>query len=279
MRTPATPSAVPGEPASQETAITASDDEDAETPLSVGQRHDRLGEWKDDMAAYSRAIELDPNLIKARTALGRALLEKAKLAGAEERQGWLIESEGALKTVSDLAPLNPDLSCNLSKLYLAWVQLVEEDQQDELFEKALLYSDQALILSLDTTDLWNERAQVFVGMGDVEQAKAAYEESLAIDDKSAHTHLSIGKLYTAQAQWEDAVAAFSRGIELDPELTETYSNLGYVYSKMGSMEAALSAHSQAIESSPRDYRNHLMANPGFEGDLILTIRIAEQGGE
>jgi cyclophilin family peptidyl-prolyl cis-trans isomerase/Flp pilus assembly protein TadD/ribosomal protein L40E len=244
------------EPVTATAPPSVTDDEDAQTYLTMGQRHERLGEWEDAIAAYQRAIELDPNLVEAYAALGRALLEKANTTIGEERQMWLLESEQAFLQARDLAPLNPDHPRNLSKLYLTWAQLVAGDQRDELFEKALLYSDQALSLSPDTADIWNERAQIFTAMGDIEQAMAVYQQSLAIDDEYAQTHLSIGRLYTAQAQWEDAVAAYSRAIELDPDLTEAYGNLGYVYTQMGDMEAALSAYSEAVQSSPRNYLNY-----------------------
>ena len=220
-----------------------------------GLSSERLGQWDAAIPLYQEATTLVEDEDFYYLFLGRALLEKGTAASGEERQLWLLESERALQQAFETAPLNPDHSRNLSKLYLSWGQLTTGEQRAELFDEALAYSDQALSLSPNTADIWNERAQIFAAMDDIEQAKAVYQESLSIDDEYAKTHLSIGKLYTTRAEWDEAVEAYSRAIELNPKLTEAYSNLGYVYSQMGDMEAALAVYVEAVERSPRNYLN------------------------
>lgn len=221
-----------------------------------GLSSERLGQWDAAVPLYQEATTLVSDEDFYYLFLGRALLEKGNTARGEERRLWLLESEKALQTAREIAPLNADHSRNLSKLYLSWGQLTTGEQRAELFDDALAYSDQALSLSPNTADIWNERAQIFAAMDDIGQAKEVYQESLSIDDEYAKTHLSIGKLYTTQAEWEHAVEAYSRAIELNPKLIEAYSNLGYVYSQMGDMEAALEIYLKAVERQPRNYLNH-----------------------
>ena len=221
-----------------------------------GLSSERLGQWDAAIPLYQGATDLAANEDFYYLFLGRSLLEKGNAASGEEREMWLLESESALLEAFEIAPLNPDHSRNLSKLYLSWAQLTTDQNRADIFNKALAYSDQALSLSPNTADIWNERAQIFVAMDDIEQAKAVYRESLSIDDEYAKTHLSIGKLYTAQSEWDEAAAAYIRALELNPKLTEAYSNLGYVYSQMGNTEAALEVYEEAAETNPGNYLNH-----------------------
>ena len=220
-----------------------------------GLSSERLGQWDAAIPLYQEATNLADNEDFYYLFLGRALLEKGSAAGGEERKVWLLESEKALQSAFGIAPLNPDHSRNLSKLYLSWAQLTTGEQRSELYDQALAYSDQALSLSPNTADIWNERAQIFAAMDNIEQAEAVYQESLAIDDEYAKTHLSIGQLYTARGEWEEAASAYSRAIELNPKLSEAYSNLGYVYSQLGDIQAALDVYEEAAEISPRNYLN------------------------
>ena len=205
---------------------------------------------------YQEATNLATNEDFYYLFLGRALLQKANTVSGEEQQWWLQESESALLTAFEIAPLNPDHSRNLAKLYLSWAKLAPDAQRADLYEQALHYSDQAISLSPRTADIWNERAQIYVAMGDIEQAQAVYEQSLAIDDRYARTHLSLGNLYTAQADWEEAEQAFRRAIELNPKLNEAYSNLGYVYTQLGDLQAARKIYAEAVDRNPKNYVHH-----------------------
>ena len=220
-----------------------------------GLSSERLGQWDAAIPLYQEATNLAESEDFYYLFLGRALLEKGNAASGAERQMWLQESANALQSAFEIAPLNPDHSRNLSKLYLSWAQLMTGEERSELYDQALAYSDQALSLSPNTADIWNERAQIFAAMNDIEQAKAVYQRSLSIDDEYAKTHLSIGKLLTTQSEWDEAASAYSRAIELNPKLSEAYSNLGYVYSQIGDMQAALEVYEEAAERSPRNYLN------------------------
>ncbi len=221
-----------------------------------GLSSERLNQWNVAIEFYSRATDLVEEEDFYYLFLGRALLQKAGTASGTARESWLRESEQALLTAFEMAPLNPDHSRNLSKLYLTWAGYSTGGQRAELVDQALVYSSQAISLSPNTADIWNERAQIYATTGDIEQATAVYEESLAIDDEYAKTHLDMGRLYTTQEQWAEAAAEYSRAIDLNPKLTEAYSGLGNAYSQMGNMERALEAHATAAERDPDNYAHY-----------------------
>ncbi len=225
----------------------------ADIVYKQGLSSERAGGWDAAIYLYQQATELAPNEDFYYLFLGRAAMEKAKASQGEERETWLEESETALQKAREIAPLNTDHSRNLSKLYLTWATLSTGKRKGELLDRALELSGDALELSPNTVDIWNERAQVFVATGDYEGALDTYEQSLARDDEYAQTHLALAQLHTQQQEWDQAIAAAERVVELSPRMADAFSLLGYAYSQEGDTQAALEAYEQAVELRPQNY--------------------------
>ncbi len=240
-----------------------------------GLSSERLDQWDLAMEFYSGATNLAEDEDFYYLFLGRALLQKAGTVSGAARVSWLLESERALQTAVELAPLNPDHSRNLSKLYLTWAGFSTGEQRAELVEKALVYSDQAIALSPNTADIWNERAQIYATVGDVEKAKEVYEESLAVDDEYARTHLSLGELYETQERWADAAAEYSRAKELNPKLIEAYSDLGNAYLQMGDVEKAKEVYEESLAIDDEYARTHLFLGRLYEAQERWADAAAE----
>ncbi len=221
-----------------------------------GLSSEKMQQWDAAIAFYEKATELAKDEDFYYLFLGRALMEKGRTTQGEEQDYFLQESEAALKEAREIAPLNTDHSRNLSKLYLSWASLGPVEERTELFNQALEYSSDALHLSPNTADVWNERAQIYTSMGDFEQAEEVYRQSLTLDDGYANTYVSLAGLYTAQQEWEKAAETYQKALELNPKSGEIYSNLGYVYSQMGDLQAALEANLNAVERRPRNYLYH-----------------------
>jgi len=220
-----------------------------------GLSSERMGQWDAAIYFYEQATDRAPDQDFYFLFLGRALMEKGRSSQGPERETWLAQSEEALQTARDIAPLNTDHSRNLSKLYLTWGNLSQGEQRSELFEKALAYSSDARILSPNTADVLNERAQVYLAMGDIEKALETFEESLALDDEYVQTHMALGQLYASQKEWDKAIASYEKAAEISKS-ADIYSNLGYVYSQKGDLDGALSAYMRAVELRPRQYLDH-----------------------
>ncbi len=221
-----------------------------------GLSSEKMQQWDAAIAFYERATDLAKDEDFYYLFLGRALMEKGRSTQGEEQELYLEESEAALQTAREVAPLNTDHSRNLSKLYLSWASLSQGEQRTDLFGQALDYSADAVRLSPNTADVLNERAQIYTSMGDFEKAEQVYQQSLALDDGYAKTYVSLAGLYTAQQQWDKAAETYLKALELNPKSGEIYSNLGYVYSQMGDLEAALEANLKAVERRPRNYLDH-----------------------
>lgn len=225
----------------------------ADIVYKQGLSSERAGQWDAAIYLYQEATRLAPNEDFYYLFLGRAAMEKGKESSGEEREIWLRESERALHQAREIAPLNTDHSRNLSKLYLAWGTLTTGEQRAEFFQKALAMSDDAVKLSPNTADIWNERAQVYATMGDYEGALDTYRQSLEQDDAYHQTHLALAQLYTQHEQWDEAIDSLQRVVELSPRLPDAYSLLGYAQSQVQDTQASIENYEKAVELRPQNY--------------------------
>lgn len=250
-----------------------------------GLSSERLRQWEAAIAFYQEATDLAKDEDFYYLFLGRSFMEKGNTATGQERELWLQESEKALMTARDLAPLNTDHSRNLAKLYLSWGNLSSDEKRTELFNMALTYSSDAISLSPKTADVLNERAQIYTAMGDTEKAQDTYSQSLAVDNEYAKTYLAQGQLYTLLEEWDEAAEAYEKATELSPRSADAYSNLGYIYSKSGNLDAARTAYLKAVELRPQNYLDYqnlavLYYQTGQTDEAILAAKRAlEQAPE
>jgi cyclophilin family peptidyl-prolyl cis-trans isomerase/Flp pilus assembly protein TadD len=262
----------------------------ADTLYKQGLSSEKAGQWDGAIFFYEKAVDLAQRQDFYYLFLGRAYLEKAKVGRAQDREYWLTRSEEALLQARELEPLNTDHSRNLSKLYLTWGNLSQGEARSDLFEQAIRYSSDAISLSPNTADVWNERAQIFIALGDYEQAAQTYRASMALDDEYIQTYLALaelyilqgdaeqaestyreaiqvaprpiraylqlGQLYIRQKDWESARDSFQQAIALKTKSVEAYSGLGYALTQLGDLDAALQAYQEAVRIRPGDYNNH-----------------------
>ncbi len=228
----------------------------ADIVYKEGLSSERVEQWDGAIYLYEHALDLAPNEDFYHLFLGRAYMEAAKRVPSEQRDLWLEESARVLLQAREIAPLNTDHSRNLAKLYLAWGSMKEGEDSRELLEKALAYSSDAVSLSPNTADVRNERAQIYLAMGDYGKAVETYQESLALDDEYVQTHLSLGQLYVEQKKWQQAVQELQRALEIKTKSAEAHSLLAYAYSQIGELEMALDAYQKAAEFRPGNYVDH-----------------------
>jgi cyclophilin family peptidyl-prolyl cis-trans isomerase/tetratricopeptide (TPR) repeat protein len=280
-----------------------------------GLSSEKAGQWDGAIYFYDKAVELAKEQDFYYLFLGRAYLERGKSSPAQERDLWFDESEKALLTAREVAPLNTDHSRNLSKLYLSWGSLNQGQQRTALLDNALAYSTDAVNLSPHTADVWNERAQIYLTLGDYEQALKMYEKSLDLDREYVQTYMFLGELYRSQGEqdraveilqqaieanpsavqahtrlgqvyieqkeWEKALETYQQAIEVAPRSVEAYSGMGYVYTQLGNLEAALQAYARATELKPRDFNNRKNLAIIYQqlGQLDNAIREATEAYE
>jgi len=105
--------------------------------------------------------------------------------------------------------------------------------------------------------VWNLVGLAYWKKGDVAQALASFDQSLAIDDTFAVTYHSLGTVLfdvyqkTGRAEsYERAVAAFERATVLDPGFSAAFHSLGVAYAQAGDFERAIGSLDRALALDP-----------------------------
>lgn len=239
------------------------------------------------VAAYSKAIELDPTNIKAYYFRARiseknqAMSDFYKILSieADDSEGHLIRAW----TYKELHQRDPAL--------LEFGKAIEKAQGQK--EKAAAYSDRgryytlfqkrdyvepsandipgALELSakdftsaiaLDPTDpsYFHNRANSYLGLSKYDLAIDDLNAGIKLDPKSAGLYSARGQTYQMLQKPELAVADLSRAIELEgPDnlfVTLDYMQRAFCYEKLGKFDLAIRDWSILIKMQPKDSSNY-----------------------
>lgn len=243
----------------------------ADVYYKQGNAYDNAGQWDNSIQFYERALQLAPDQDFYYLFLGRAVLEKAKAATtAQERDGWLKQAEQVLQEARSINPLNTDHTANLGRLYRTWAELLrapnEAAQRTEMYQKSLSAYQEAVKLSPNNAQLWNEWGLVYQLMGNMDEALTKYQRSLELDKSFSQTYLLLGdtnrtkgdayrtsgdteKANSSNAQ---AIEAYKKALEFDPNSVQAHSALGFVYSQQGRLPEAIQENLAVLKIAPND---------------------------
>lgn len=198
----------------------------------LGNIYDRLGQYEKAKASYQQAIELNPHNPFPHYGLGnvyRALREYDKAIASYERAN----------------SLEPSLGYPYHGLGQVYRELGRHDDAILAFQQAIY---------INPTDVYphNSLAHVYRVLERYDDAIGVYQQASQIKPNDPYPHHGLGQVYRRLGRYDKAIAAFEQAIELDPLDTYPYNGLGHVYRALGHHEKAISAFQQATELEPSD---------------------------
>lgn len=235
----------------------------------------RQGRYGAAIAAYQRALVLDPRLAGARMDLALAYFKTGQIeAAARNFQKYLALQPGAYRASLLLA--NCDLSLGRYAAALTLTAPFRAGRRDDL---AFAYvRGTALIRSghVRRGEAWINRIMkngnspvVHVMLGDayrqnhkLRQAIAEYQQAVAMDPKMPLAHLWLAEAQLLSGQSGAALVSFQREYALDPTNYETNFYLGYLYAQQGALAKAQPYLRRAHEMVPSAFQ------PAFQLALV-----------
>jgi tetratricopeptide (TPR) repeat protein len=224
----------------------------------LGNVYHDLQRYDDALAAYQRAIALDPNNAFPHNGLGNLLAQDAtrvreaeaeyraaieldpKLAQAHNNLGLLLardatrvrEAEAEFRAAMALDPKDADAHNNLGALLAKDATRVREAEAEFRAAMALdpkyakAHNNLGALLAEDATR--------------VREAEAEYRAAMALDPKDAGAHYNLGLLLADDAtRVRDAEAEYRAAIELDPENANRYISLALLFREQGRESEAI----------------------------------------
>ena len=202
----------------------------------LGNVYTDLGRYEEAIAAYQKAIELDPKFTWPWNNLGTVY----------DDLGRYEEAIAAYQKAIELDPQFTWPWNNLGTVY------------DDLgrYEEAIAAYQKAIELDPQFAAPWNGLGNVYYQQGRREEAIQAYQQAIELDPRNAVPYSSVARVYRRLGE-QDKVAEYSAKARelMSPD---DWYNRACLESICGNTEAALENLRQALEERPaqRDWAKH-----------------------
>ncbi|MCY3740490.1 MAG: tetratricopeptide repeat protein [Candidatus Poribacteria bacterium] len=217
------------------------------------------------IAAYSRAIELNPKLAEVYNNRGIVYAEKGELdcaiddyekaieldpkfAEAYSNRGATYseksEFDRAIADCNKAIELNPKLANAYNGRSTAYRAKGE-------FDRAIADCNKAIELNPKLANAYNGRSTAYRAKGEFDRAIADCNKAIELNPKLANAYCGRSAAYGAKGEFDRAIADCNKAIELNPKLADAYSNRGNVHHKRGKIDKAIDDYNKAIELNPK----------------------------
>lgn len=231
----------------------------------------QLGNWRDSVTLFSRALAVTSDNFLAHSALGHHLLEHGNLdAAATEleralavrpRFGEALNNLGstrwrqgrrdeALELFRAAAAASPDFMLARSNYGTALLELGRP-------EEALAQLERAARARPADAELQLHLGNAHLALGELEAATASFERAIALRPSYAHAHNNLGHLALRADRTEDAIEHFERAVAVDPRHANARYNLAEVHRMRGELPQAAEAYEAYLALVPDDADAHL----------------------
>jgi tetratricopeptide (TPR) repeat protein len=202
------------------------------------QRFDRGVENLDRaIAAFSRAVAVDPRFALAHAALGEAYWRRHEI---DRDARWIEQAvahcERALAIDSRLAPVHVTLA------------LVARGRGR--YEEAVAVAQRAIELDPTNSDGYRELGRAYEALERMPDAEATYRRAIEARPDDWMSYNTLGSFFYQRGRLEEAEAAYRRVTELTPDNTRGHNNLGAVFARLDRRDEAVAAWERSMAIRP-----------------------------
>ena len=194
--------------------------------------HRQIGYWASGYDLWSHTLAVNPQNFIAEDNLGDSLLALGKPDDAFAH----------FQRAAEIMPRDPWSHANMGTYLQQHGQLRAAIQQ---YIVTLNISVDPPMRALVFTNL----GTAFRDVGDFANARASYDQALAIAPNLATAYYGRGLLLEKQAKTEDAIRDFSKAVQIQPT-AQGYFQLGQALAEAHRREEALAALNQALKIAP-----------------------------
>jgi eukaryotic-like serine/threonine-protein kinase len=208
------------------------------------QNYDKAENLDSAIAAFERALALDPNYALAYAGLGQARWEKYQ-AGHDPKS-----VDSARQACQRALGLDEQLAA-------AHVCMGQLESGTGEYEKAVKEFERALAIEPTNDDAYRSLADAYESLGLPAKAEETCRRAIDLRPQYWAGYNWLGTFYYRDARYDDAASMFSQVVALAPDSFRGYSNLGAVYYYQGRYADAIAVlqHSIAIRPSADAFSN------------------------
>jgi tetratricopeptide (TPR) repeat protein len=232
-------------------------DRTARMEFTLGAAYDQLKRPKDAIAAYKRAVDLEPGDVPSMNALGQALLSDNQF-------------DAAMKEYKDIAAADPQDAGAL-------VKIAEIQRRQGKYEDALATIRQARKKDPENLEAGYNEGLLLDVLGHYDEAAAVYEKMV---DQTSHANGAytaeeknnrgiflerLGSIYHEQNKVDLAIATYQKMIDMGGDLaTRGYQGQVDSYRDARMFDKAVDVAQKAVAANPKDRELKLM----LAGELV-----------
>jgi serine/threonine protein kinase/tetratricopeptide (TPR) repeat protein len=192
---------------------------------------DKLQRYKDGIADFTRAIELEPTLPEAWSNRGHA-------------RGKLGQTKQAIDDFTRAIELDPKEARTWNMRGAAYLDRLHEPA------KALADFTEAIKLDAREAQFWNNLGNANLDMGKLKDAVAAYGEAIQLQPKYYKAWYNRGSAHHRLRQLDEALADLSQAIDLNPKAVLAWTNRGIVHDELHKPDKAVADFTEATRLAP-----------------------------
>ncbi len=229
----------------------------------LGMTLEKEGDTELAVAAYQRAVELNPGDLSARQSVSRLKRPEApgqtsnsaemaggtnegKTAGDDPAKISEFESYIRESRYKDVEPLLASYVKEHPNSSWGWYTLGYSQFGQKEIGDSIKSLAQSLSLNVQNADAHKILGRDLMAIGRFDAAQTEFEQVIRYAPKSPEGYYDLGKLYSLQDNWLAARNRFEEALRLDPEYIEAIDSLGFAQEALSDDAAALQTYQKAI---------------------------------
>ena len=234
--------------------LAAQNPRNADAHFHLGSYYARFDQLTKARHAFDEALDVQPN--------HRATIEAmATIFGQNEKRTFSddILAKSAQKDPTGPAQQISKIRKNLDEFNYEYAARLAQTGQD-------MFPKQGAFILL--------KGKAFEGMGDLEKAKASYQESIQNDPRHGESYIALGDLYSGQGKHLYAALTYSDAVRLDPSNEDIRYKQGLGYFKANEWGRAASAWEDLLYYDPKNQKVNLLLPQTY---YILAVEYNRSG--
>lgn len=203
---------------------------------NLGNGYSKLNRFEEAIAAYKRAITIDPNYAEAYNNLGSVYGEL----------GQHLQEIDAYRQAIKIEPARFEAHYNLGAAYGGLGR----------FEEAIASFGQAIKIKPNMSDAYHGLGFAYSSLGRWQEAAEHHKEALRFEPDNPQFRYDLGCAYDHLGRYAESIEQYQLAIKLKPQDPEAYYNLGCAYGKLGRYTEAIGPLKKALKLKPDNADAH-----------------------
>jgi len=203
----------------------------AETYFKQGEDYRNNNQYDKALAAYTKAIEVNPQYAEAYKNRGIVYL-------------YLKEYDKAMADNNKAIEVNPQYSNAYNNRGIVYRILKE-------YDKAMADYNKAIEINPQLFQAYHNRGNVYRDLKEYDKAMADYNKTIEINPQNADAYLDRGGVYHNLKEYDKAIAEYNKAIEINPQVAKAYLARGLVYHNLKEYDKAIKDYNKALEIDPK----------------------------